>query len=166
MRKRSFDPVADENTRVLVLGSLPGERSLEERRYYAHPTNGFWRLMGEVVGTNLIDLDYPERLDALLKRQVGLWDVVSEALREGSGDAAIRDMQRNNLAALTSQLPNLKALGFNGGKAWTIGSRQFPPDGSVALLPLPSSSAAHARMPFSGKLKVWMGLRAYLNPSP
>ena len=162
MRKKSFDPIADQQTRVLVLGSLPGEASLLERRYYAHPTNAFWRLMGEVVGENLRALEYADRLQALLSHRVGLWDVVAEARRQGSSDGAIRDMQKNNLAELTARLPNLRALGFNGGKSWTVGSRQFAADSGVALIGLPSSSAAHARMPYSEKLKAWMALRAFL----
>ena len=65
MRKRSFPPVVDANTRLLVLGSLPGEASLAAQRYYAHPRNLFWTLMGEVIGEDLVGLDYEDRLAAL-----------------------------------------------------------------------------------------------------
>jgi hypoxanthine-DNA glycosylase len=145
-----------------VLGSLPGEVSLAERRYYAHPTNAFWRLMGDMIGENLRDLEYPERLETLLRHRVGLWDVVAEARRQGSLDSAIRDIQKNNLAELTDRLPNLKALGFNGGKSWSVGSRQFAADRGVTLIALPSSSAAYAGMPYARKREAWMALRAFL----
>ena len=90
MRKRSFPPVVDKNTRLLMLGSLPGEASLAAQRYYAHPRNLFWRLMGLVIGEALESLDYNARLATLLRHRVGLWDVVAEAAREGSLDAPTR----------------------------------------------------------------------------
>lgn len=67
-RKSSFDAVVDERTRLLVLGSLPGEASLARSQYYAHPQNQFWRLIGAVVGRDLVALSYEERLRALRKR--------------------------------------------------------------------------------------------------
>src|ERR1043165_7030418 len=60
--KRSFAPVAHANTRVLVLGSLPGEESLAKAQYYGHPRNHFWRLIGGVIGAELEPLPYEERL--------------------------------------------------------------------------------------------------------
>src|SRR3954447_19874076 len=88
--KRSFAPVADSNTRVLVLGSLPGEESLARRQYYAHPRNHFWRLVGAVIGADLVPLPYEARLEALLAAGIGLWDTVGSATRRGSLDGAIR----------------------------------------------------------------------------
>ena len=87
---------------MLVLGSLPGDRSLAEQRYYAHPQNQFWRLIGAAVGRELVQLSYEERLAALREAGVGLWDVVARARREGSSDAAIRDASANDLVALPS----------------------------------------------------------------
>ena len=83
-RKHSFPPVVDARVRLLVLGSLPGERSLAERRYYAHPQNQFWRLISPAAGRDLSSLPYAERLDALLAVHIGLWDVVASATRPGS----------------------------------------------------------------------------------
>ena len=65
MVKRAFAPVADDRTRVLVLGSLPGDASLKAEQYYAHPQNGFWRLIGDVIGREIAALPYLERLAAL-----------------------------------------------------------------------------------------------------
>jgi hypoxanthine-DNA glycosylase len=160
--KRSFPPVIDAGTRVLVLGSLPGERSLAAEQYYAHPQNQFWRLIGAVLDRELVALAYPDRLAALLARGIGLWDVVAEARRVGSSDAAIRDALVNPLAALTAELPRLRAIGFNGGTSRAIGTRALAgsvPD--VARVALPSSSPLHT-VGFDRKLPQWLILRDYL----
>jgi hypoxanthine-DNA glycosylase len=162
LRKRSFPPVVDQHTRLLVLGSLPGEASLAASRYYAHPRNLFWPLMGEVLGVDLVSLDYEERLRALLSRNVGLWDVVAEASRHGSLDAAIQDVAGNDLAGLVATLPALKAIAFNGATSAKIGTQQLGAlaDG-LTLVRLPSSSPAYAgRMEL--KREAWTALRAFL----
>ncbi len=90
MTKVAFAPVVDAETRLLILGSLPGDASLKAAQYYAHPRNGFWPLIGGVLGEGLAALPYDERLQRLKARGVGLWDVIASAERSGSLDAAIR----------------------------------------------------------------------------
>ena len=90
-RMRSFAPVVDAGVRVLVLGSLPGEASLAQQRYYGHPLNQFWRLMSDVLGADLVGLAYEERLRTLLAHHIGLWDSIAEASRAGSLDSSIRN---------------------------------------------------------------------------
>ena len=116
-RARAFAPVAGRGTRLLILGSLPGAASLRAGQYYAHPQNGFWRLIGAVIGRDLAALPYPDRLAALPPAGVGLWDVIASAERPGSVDAAIRDPEPADLAALVAGLPALRAVGFNGATA-------------------------------------------------
>lgn len=159
--KRSFPPVADERTRVLVLGSLPGEESLARQRYYANPRNHFWRLMSAVTGAELVPLDYGARLQALLDAGVGLWDSVGTASRDGSLDAAIRDHIPNALADLARSLPELKAVGFNGGTSARIGMKALTVATEAALIVLPSSSPAYT-LAFEKKLEAWLQLRDYL----
>ena len=159
--KRSFPPVADERTRVLVLGSLPGEESLARQRYYANPRNHFWRLMSAVTGAELVPLDYGARLQALLDAGVGLWDSVGTALRDGSLDAAIRDHIPNALADLARSLPELKAVGFNGGTSARIGMKALAGATEAALIVLPSSSPAYT-LAFEKKLEAWLQLKDYL----
>lgn len=159
--KRSFPPVADERTRVLVLGSLPGEESLARRQYYGNPRNHFWRLMGEVIGAELVPLGYEERLAALLRAGIGLWDTVGAATRRGSLDGAIRDHRANALPQLIARLPALRAVGFNGGKSAALGMKQLIGDERLALITLPSSSPAYT-LPFETKREAWLRLRAFL----
>jgi hypoxanthine-DNA glycosylase len=158
--KRCFDPVADAHTRVLILGSLPGEVSLIHQQYYAHKQNKFWKLVGEVIERDLVDMDYAARLDTLLKYRIGLWDVIAEARRIGSLDSRIRDHASNDLITLIDTLPNLVTIAFNGGTAAKIGMNALGERGSqYRLLRLPSSSPAHASVTYAEKLAVWRQLR-------
>ncbi|MEA3037366.1 MAG: hypothetical protein QOH04_3168 [Sphingomonadales bacterium] len=158
--KRSFAPVVDARTRVLVLGSLPGEESLARREYYGNPRNHFWRLTGAVIGEALEPLPYEARLERLLEAGVGLWDTIGAATRRGSLDGAIRGVEANPLAELIESLPELRAVGFNGGRSASLGLRQLA-GRPLALLPLPSSSPAYT-LPFAAKLERWMALRPFL----
>ena len=155
-----FPPVTRADTRLLVLGSLPGAVSLERSQYYAHPRNHFWRLMGAVIGRELVPLEYEARLDALLEAGVGLWDTVAAATRKGSLDADIRLHAASDLAALVATLPKLGAIAFNGGTSAKIGRRQLPAT-TLDLIDLPSSSPAYT-IRFEEKLRSWLRLRAYL----
>jgi hypoxanthine-DNA glycosylase len=161
-RKHSFPPVIDRQVRLLVLGSLPGERSLAERRYYAHPQNQFWRLISAAIGRDIAGLPYDERLAALIEAHVGLWDVVASAHRVGSTDAAIEDVERHDVAALAATLPDLRAIAFNGSTALRHGLRQLGPDSARwAIVALPSSSPLHT-VGLAAKLPAWEALRAHL----
>lgn len=160
-RKASFPAVVRPDARLLILGSLPGERSLAEQRYYAHPQNQFWRLMSPVIGQDLAALPYEARLAALRAARVALWDVVASARRPGSTDAAIRDAAANDLSALVSRLPDLRAVGFNGGTALKLG-RPLLAAHDVAIVALPSSSPLHT-VGLAAKQPAWSGLAAYLD---
>ncbi|WAT18994.1 DNA-deoxyinosine glycosylase [Aurantiacibacter sp. MUD11] len=160
-RKSSFAPVVDEHTRVLILGSLPGERSLAEQRYYAHPRNLFWQLVGEVIGQDLAAMGYEDRLSRLLRSGIGLWDVVGSGRRQGSLDSAIREVKANPLGELVEGLPQLRAVAFNGQKAATLGQRLLA-ERAPELLRLPSSSPAYAAMRREEKQKHWLALRDFL----
>ncbi len=143
-----------------MLGSLPGEASLAAGRYYAHPQNAFWRLIGGVIGEEIATLPYDERLAALLRHRVGLWDVVGEATRPGSLDTAIRDATHNDLASLVETLPDLRLVAFNGGKAASDGRKLLAAQAErLRLRTLPSSSPAHASLRFEAKAAVWNSLR-------
>ena len=159
--KKAFPPIVDTETRLLILGSLPGDASLAAGQYYAHPRNAFWKLIGGVIGRDLAALSYAERLAALKLARVGLWDVVAEAERTGSLDAAIQWSIPADLLALIAVLPNLRAAAFNGGRAAKDGRRILVGAEAIALIDLPSSSPAHAR-PLAEKAAAWSALRRFL----
>ncbi|WP_294330383.1 DNA-deoxyinosine glycosylase [uncultured Sphingomonas sp.] len=162
-RKHSFPPVVAPDTRLLVLGSLPGERSLAAGRYYAHPQNQFWQLLSPAADRDLVALPYAARLEALKAARIGLWDVVASATRPGSTDAALRDIDPHDIAALAAQLPDLRAIAFNGATAHRHGMRQL---GSAAarytIVALPSSSPLHT-IGIAAKQPAWTMLRTYIS---
>lgn len=158
-RKRCFPPVVDASTRLLILGSLPGDMSLSQSQYYAHPQNRFWHLLGALTHTPLPAMAYDERLDVLRAHGIGLWDVVGQAQRAGSLDSRIRDIEQNDLLALTASLPQLQAIAFNGGTAAKIGMKIL--QGQAAryrIIALPSSSPAYT-LAYAKKLSAWLQLR-------
>ena len=160
--KAGLPPIARPDARLFILGSLPGDASLVAQRYYAHPTNQFWRLLGLALGEELVGLDYETRLARLADRRVGLWDVIASASRRGSLDQAIRDAQHNRVERLLHDFPDLGAIAFNGATASAAGRKLI---GEVApnlvLIDLPSSSAANTR-PLAEKAARWMVLSQFL----
>ena len=160
--KAGLPPIARTDARLFVLGSLPGDASLAARRYYAHPTNQFWRLLGLALGEDLASLVYDRRLERLTDRRVGLWDVIASASRRGSLDQAIRDAEHNRIEHLLHDFPLLRAIAFNGSTASATGRKligQPPP--SLTLIDLPSSSAANTR-PFDEKSVAWSRIAEFV----
>lgn len=161
-RLNSFPPVANRNARILILGSMPGQRSLDAQQYYAHPHNAFWRIMGELVGAQP-QLPYEQRLEKLMQAGIALWDVLQTCEREGSLDADIKHEQANDFAAFFSDHPHITHVYFNGGKAEqsfrkSVLQKQALPE--LELQRLPSTSPAHAGMPYAAKLSEWRILTA------
>lgn len=165
-RARAFAPVAGPGTRLLILGSLPGIASLRAAEYYAHPRNGFWPLIGAVIGVEgLARHSYADRLAALGAAGVGLWDVIAAAERRGSGDAEIRSPEAADLGGLIATLPCLTAIGFNGATAARFGRRHLRGSAAaehLALIDLPSSSPAHAALTLAQKRAIWSPLARFL----
>ncbi|NIJ07817.1 hypoxanthine-DNA glycosylase [Sphingomonas vulcanisoli] len=161
-RKSAFPPSVAPDARLLILGSLPGDESIRQAQYYAHPTNAFWWLIGEVIGEPLPDLPYAERLERLRAAGIALWDVIAEAHRPGSLDGAIREAVHRDLAGFVAALPDLRAVAFNGGEAARRGRKQLAGVQGLALIDLPSSSAAYAGMTRMAKRERWLVLRDHL----
>lgn len=161
-RKAAFAPFTDDRTTLLVLGSLPGDASLKAAQYYAHPQNGFWRLIGGVVGRDLHAMAYADRVEALRAAGVGLWDVIASAERPGSLDAAIRSPQAADLRGLIAGLPSLKAVAFNGATAARGGRRILTDQPNLTLIDLPSSSPAHATRSLAEKAESWAVLKPFV----
>jgi double-stranded uracil-DNA glycosylase len=161
-RKSAFAAIAGPDTRVLILGSLPGEASLAAGQYYAHPRNQFWHLIGAVIDqAELAGLPYAERLGLLGQAGIGLWDVIASAVRQGSLDTAIRAAEPAALPNLVAALPQLRAIGFNGAKSAAIGRKALAGSG-LALIDLPSSSPAHASLGLEAKMARWLTLKEFL----
>lgn len=159
--KFGLPPIARPDARLFVLGSLPGDASLAARRYYAHPTNQFWRLLGSAMGEDLHALDYDDRLARLAELRIGLWDVIASASRSGSLDQAIREAEHNQIEHLLRDFPDLQAIAFNGSTAAAAGRKLIGQSAPrLALIDLPSSSAANTRA-FAEKATAWSALREF-----
>jgi hypoxanthine-DNA glycosylase len=151
-------PVIAPHTRLVVLGSFPGEASLAAQRYYAHPRNHFWPLLAALWGVDLPALPYPQRLEQALQRGLGLWDVYASCRREGSLDSAIEAATLNDLPSLRQQAPGLLAVAHNGGES--ARAMRVTRELGVAVHRLPSTSPANASWSFERKLAAWRAVFA------
>lgn len=145
--------VGDEPT-VLILGSFPGQKSLEVGEYYANPNNKFWGLMEAIVDVPQ-DLKYSDRIEGLKANGIALWDVIETCEREGSLDGKIRNAQANDIASLLKQFPTIKRIVFNGRKARKVFDKtvsSLPAD--IVLADAPSTSPARA-MKTEDRIAAW-----------
>ncbi len=155
MLKYSFEPIYNHQTEILILGTLPGEKSLQEQRYYAHPQNVFWKILSVLYSTEFLTADSYKQKNLLLYYRLGLWDLVMKAQRNGSLDSNLKDIQTNNIFELQLQLPNLKKVLFNGNTAFQLYKKQFEFLDFIDYQALPSTSPANAKMNFEEKLNYW-----------
>lgn len=159
MRVCSFPPLAAPDARILILGSMPGVASLQAQRYYAHPHNRFWPIMGELLGFDPA-LAYAERCTHLVAAGIAVWDVLQSCVRPGSLDADIdaASVIANDFAGFFAAHPQIRRVCFNGGAAEALFRRHVRPllaAGPVDFLRLPSTSPAHAGMRPAEKLAAW-----------
>lgn len=161
MADAGFPPVAGRDARVLILGSLPGQMSLQRQQYYALPHNAFWKIMGRIADAGP-ELPYALRTQRLVERRIALWDVCASACRSGSLDAAIvhDSVVPNAFAAFFAQHRAIELICFNGSKAAELYRRLVLPAlpsnaREIRREILPSTSPAHAALNFEAKLERW-----------
>ncbi len=150
---QGLGPVVDPDTRLVVLGSFPGVASLAAQQYYGHPRNHFWPILSAIWGVDLQPLAYPQRIEAIRSRGLGLWDVYACCEREGSLDSAIEKARFNDLGSLKTRAPRLRAVAHNGGES--ARALKHTQSLGVAVHRLPSSSPANASWSFERKLAAW-----------
>lgn len=136
---------------------MPGVKSLEEQQYYAHPQNRFWKLMGMLCNDeNLPNLNYQDRLKALLNNGLALWDVIESCKREGSLDSNIKSEKPNDIQNLLEQFPKVKIICLNGNKSYSAFKKYFPQIlEKHDCYKLPSTSPANARYKLEDLYKEW-----------
>ena len=154
---KSFKPSIDNNSKILILGSMPGVKSLEEQQYYAHPQNRFWKVMGNICNEpKLPELDYETRLKILLNNNIALWDTIKSCKREGSLDSDIQNEKRNDIRKLLKTYPNIETICLNGNKSYSAFKKSCPD-----LLEkynchkMPSTSPANARYSVDKLVEEW-----------
>jgi hypoxanthine-DNA glycosylase len=158
----SFEPIADEHCRVLILGSIPSETSLRKRQYYGHERNGFWRVVYALFGEEY-DENYENRKRFLLRNNIALWDVIESCEREGSLDANIKNPVINDFQSFFKEHPGIAHVFFNGRKAYDLFKRHTKHAfQGVSFTYLTSTSPANA-ISFERKLGDWRKVPEVLN---
>ena len=157
---RSFPPVIAADSKVLILGSMPGKKSLAMQQYYAHPQNRFWKLMAALFEEKQ-PVEYSDKLALLRKNRVALWDVLGYCEREGSLDSDIRNEQPNDIPDLLQNYPQLEAVFCNGGKAGRALKKYFAASLKIPVYYLHSTSPANAKMNLAALREEWQQLKIW-----
>jgi hypoxanthine-DNA glycosylase len=152
--KKSFLPISNPNIEILILGSMPSDKSLLEQEYYAHPQNRFWKVLASITHCSN-PTNYLEKLKILEINKIGLWDVVCQAKRVGSLDSAIEDETPNDIETFIHDHPQLKVICFNGKKSEALFNKYFEQKPFILYLSLPSTSPANATIRFEDVCEKW-----------
>lgn len=159
-RISSFPPVISKDSKILILGSVPGIKSLEMQEYYAHPQNKFWRILFELFNEDYTT-DYAEKIDLLKKNKIAVWDVIDSCERKGSLDTKIKNENHHNILQLLDDFPSIKVIFCNGQKSFKTLGKILPDDPKIPVFVLPSTSPAYT-IPYQQKLKDWSALKSFL----
>lgn len=154
---KSFSPKITTKSKILILGSMPGVKSLEEQQYYAHPQNRFWKLMGLFCKcANMNDLNYSNKINILLDNGFALWDVIKFCSREGSLDSNIQDEIPNEIPELLKNYPNIEKICLNGNTAYTTFTKYYPQLlQEYKCYNMPSTSPANAKYTLNKLYDKW-----------
>ncbi|WP_406661523.1 DNA-deoxyinosine glycosylase [Methanolobus sp. ZRKC3] len=147
-----MDPIINEETEILIVGTYPSEISRAISQYYGNPRNQFWKLMSGILGIDMQEMDYNNRIETLLKHKIGLWDTLKACKITGSSDSSIRNQEYNDLSHLT----HIRKIICNGKKAEDFIKHCNVSDG-VEIVRVASSSPARA-MVFGEKMGEWKGV--------
>lgn len=152
----SFAPLIDKQTEIMVLGTMPGVKSLTEQQYYAHPQNAFWKIISILYNNGKNFDSYDDKKYCLLEKHIGLWDNLQYCRREGSLDTNITDAVPNDFENLFKEYPNVRKLLFNGQSSYKFFKKYHPVllEKTVYEI-MPSTSPANASVRFEQKLEIW-----------
>jgi len=157
IRSNSFSPVIYSDTKILILGSLPGKKSLALRQYYGHARNRIWNILSLLTGGDIPN-SYEKKKELLCKNNIGLWDVAHSAHREGSLDSNIKDETPNDIEWLLDNHGSIKVIGFNGKKSEKMFYKYFAEKPEIKYVPLPSTSPANMAISFEDICVRWSEL--------
>ncbi len=161
MKSFSFAPISSPNSKILILGTMPGTKSLELNQYYGHNQNNFWKFMFQILGEELSS-DYEIRKSLLIKNDIALWDVLQFCDRVGSLDSAIKNEIANDFEHFLDTHPKIESILFNGQKATAFFKKYVHLTKEYKTFTLPSTSPANAGKTFQDKLKEWNVIKTLL----
>lgn len=164
MKSFSFSPISAPDANLLILGTMPGTRSLELNQYYGHSQNNFWKFIFSVLQAEP-SLDYEAKKAILIRHKIALWDVLQFCDRIGSLDSAIKNEIANDFESFLKDHPHIKTILFNGQKAAAFFKKYVHPEKTYELITLPSSSPANASKSFESKLEEWKIISSLIKKS-
>jgi hypoxanthine-DNA glycosylase len=156
----SFPPIIDDHSEIIILGSIPGVKSLEKQQYYGHPQNKFWKIIFELLNEEFTE-DYDQRIQILKNHHIALWDVIDSCERKGSLDSEIKNEEVNQIEELLEDHSNIKAIFCNGGKSYKNVQKILGKNYKIPVFLLPSTSPLHT-VSFEKKLEEWKKVKQYL----
>ena len=159
IKSKSFSPIIYSDTKILILGSLPGKKSLELGQYYGHARNRIWKILSYSFSSD-IPITYQQKKEMLCKNKIGLWDVAHSAQREGSLDSNIKDESPNDIERLLDNYSSIKVIGFNGKKSEKMFYKYFTENLEIKYVALPSTSSANMAISFEDICARWSQLFA------
>jgi hypoxanthine-DNA glycosylase len=170
MEIKCFDPIAESDATVLILGTMPGITSLKTKQYYGHRNNLFWDIIFRICipewkSDELVSADYETKVKLLLKNQIAVWDVLQFCDRKGSLDKEITNQIHNDFESFFQQYPSIKTVFFNGKKAeeyFEIHKSSVTISYNRVFVSLPSTSPSNTTNSFL-ILKEWLQIRKYIN---
>lgn len=160
MKIYSFPSLSNPEASVLLLGTMPGVKSLELKEYYGHPQNNFWKLLALVFDEE-IPKEYHQKKKLLQRNKIAVWDVLQACERQGSLDNAIMKEVPNDFTDFLSEHSKIKLIAFNGQKAASYFKKHIQISENYQLITLPSSSPANAGKSFEHKLTEWKAIRTF-----
>lgn len=152
--KKAFPPIADENSRILILGTMPGEKSLELQQYYGNRGNQFWKILFEIFEEEF-SLNYDTRISLLKQNGIALWDVLQHCEREGSLDSNIKNEAANDFEFFYNTHPQIRHIFFSSKNAAAYYDKYVGRREDMVYDVLPSPSGANASMRPAEKLEIW-----------
>lgn len=150
----SFPPFVDDETEILILGTMPGAMSLLKQEYYAHKQNQFWKIMFTVFSNGIIPDDFAARVAFIQQNKIGLWDVLANCERKGSLDIHIKNHTENEIPQLLQHYPKIKKILFNGKESHRYFMKKFGNIDGIEFHVMPSTSPANT-IKFEEKLRLW-----------
>ncbi|MGZ5284278.1 MAG: DNA-deoxyinosine glycosylase [Kaistella sp.] len=159
-RISSFPPIITETSKILILGSVPGVKSLQMQQYYAHPQNHFWKIIFELLDQDFTE-DYLAKTEIIRKNNIALWDVIDTCEREGSLDTKIRNEEHNDITKMLRDHPSIRAIFCNGQKSFKNLKKILGKESEIPVFVLPSTSPLHT-IPFYKKLNGWEIIKTFL----
>lgn len=155
-----FPPIYDENSRILILGTMPSVASRQNQFCYGHPQNRFWKVISSVLGARLPET-IQEKKELLLGHGIALWDVLKSCRIELSKDSSIREPVANNLDPILKST-KIRAIYTNGQKAGSLYQKLIYPQTGIKSIVLPSTSPANAQFGLDRLIEAWVVIRNYL----